>query len=115
MTRPLTTDEVNKQAEKTISEKQLQQWIIGLARTLGWRVYHPWSSMHSESGWPDLAMVRHGRFLVAELKSARDQQTPAQRDWLMELMAAGIETHVWRPDAWLDGTIERVLVGERLR
>lgn len=43
-----------------LTEKQFMGTVIELARALGYHTYHPWLSIRSERGWPDLAMVRGG-------------------------------------------------------
>lgn len=106
-TRLATLDEYGN----SMRERDLMQGIIQLAGWLGWRCYHPWTSVHSAAGWPDVTLVRHGRIIMAELKSARGTVAPAQQAWLDDLAAAGIETYVWRPAHWRDGTIERILKG----
>ena len=52
-----------------VTEKQFMQQVIELARVLGFKVYHTHDSRRSQSGWPDLAMVKTGRLVLAELKS----------------------------------------------
>jgi hypothetical protein len=79
------------------SEKQFQAAVVDLARRLGWRVFHPWLSLHSASGWPDLFMVRPPRAIAAELKAERGVVSAAQRGWLADLARAGVETHIWWP------------------
>jgi len=93
-------------------EAHFQREVVKLARAFGWRVYHPWLSVHSASGWPDLAMVRDGRFLVAELKTETGRASRAQQLWLEDLAAAGVETHLWRPHDWPE--IARVLTGAQV-
>lgn len=85
-----------------MTEKAWMAQVTELARTLGWRVYHPWLSIRSERGWPDLAFVRPGRFVMAELKTDRGKLTPSQEEWIDALRGAGVEVHVWRPADWDD-------------
>jgi hypothetical protein len=74
----------------------------------GWLCMHPYSSKRTEPGWPDLAMVRNGRFVTAELKSATGKLSGAQQAWLAALaLVPGIETFVWRPADFEE--IQRVL------
>lgn len=83
----------------TPTERQFQQQVLGLARLLGWRSYHTWSSIHSAAGFPDLVLVRPPRLVFCELKSARGRLSPAQQDWLEALGACpGVEAFCWRPD-----------------
>lgn len=81
-----------------LTEKEFQAQVIDLATTLGWTTYHPWLSIRSPRGWPDLAMCRPPRLVLAELKSERGKVTPAQAGWLDLLgQCPGVEVHLWRP------------------
>jgi len=93
-----------------MTERQLQDCVMGAARLLGWSAYHTWLSRHSAPGFPDLILVRAGRLLAVELKSATGRLSAHQEHWLGVLGAVpGVACHVWRPADWLDGTIERAL------
>jgi hypothetical protein len=91
-----------KEKPPQITEKVWQSQVIGLAKTLGWRVYHPFLSKWSEKGYPDLTLlhVRQKRVVFAELKRQDGKETPAQREWLDDLHAAGQEAYLWRPSDW---------------
>lgn len=80
-----------------ISEKDWQRQVVDLAGFLGWEHYHPWLSIHSPRGWPDLALCRPPRLILAELKTERGKPTPAQEHWLEMLGRCGVETYLWRP------------------
>lgn len=99
--------------ERTVlawTEKQFQQQIIGLARTLGWRVYHPYDSRRSVPGFPDLVLVHPARgVLWRELKTEKGRASPAQHDWLHALIEADQDATIWRPRHWNDGTIHQAL------
>ncbi len=91
-----------------ITEKRFQSQIIRLAEMRRWRVYHPWSSMHSVKGYPDLTMVRGKSLIVAELKTEKGQVTDAQQGWLDAFHAMTYcQVFVWRPSDWPE--IERIL------
>lgn len=93
-----------------ITERTLQDAIVACAQALGWRCYHTWLSLNSESGYPDLTLTRGGRLVIAELKSATGKLSPAQADWLAALqLVPGIEVHEWRPEDWFSGRVEAVL------
>lgn len=102
-----------------MSEAQLQDSVLELARRLRYRVAHfgvaqvggRWVTpvQADGAGWPDLALARPGRFLVAELKSAKGKLSGEQQDWLSVLARAGVEIHVWYPHDWQSGLVERVL------
>jgi hypothetical protein len=79
-----------------MSEKQLTAAIVELARTLGWLTYHPWLSVHSAAGFPDLCLVRGERLVFAELKVGTRTLSSAQERWRAALLAAGVEWYEWR-------------------
>ena len=92
--------------------KEFMPAVIALAKRCGWKVYHTHDSRKSEPGFVDLVMARKGRRIFAELKSAKGVVTPEQQEWLVELAGDATEkteVHLWRPDAWFDGTIEEIL------
>lgn len=93
-------------SNNVISEKEWMGQVIDLAQTFGWKHYHPWLSIHSAKGWPDLALCRE-RLILVELKTAKGKVSPSQQDWLGALSTAGVEVYVWRP-ADLDDVV-RVL------
>lgn len=103
--------------------------VLGELRRTGWDyAYHPVQSFtQKERGQPDIFAVRtrDRRILFAELKDATHNPTARQAEVLAILEQltwppAGVlaeafrsmpkvETHVWRPSHWFDGTISRVL------
>jgi VRR-NUC domain len=102
-----------------VTEAELQAAVIELARVLRWRVAH-FRPAKTERGWrtavqgdgvgfPDLVLVRDGRLVFGELKSASGRVGPEQSVWLGELGVAGVEVYVWRPADWSSGAIEAVL------
>ena len=98
-----------------LTEKEFQAQVVALAKTLGYRVYHTYFSIHSERGWPDLALFREGRFLLAELKTDKGKVSDKQTEMLADLKAAGVEVHLWRPadfDAIVAVLSGRVFGGE---
>ena len=92
-------------APLALTEKEFQAQVVDLAKTLGYRVYHPWLSIRSERGWPDLALFKPGRFLLAELKTDKGKVSDRQTEMLADLKAAGVEVHLWRP-ADFDAIVE---------
>jgi hypothetical protein len=117
MTRHETTinaDQVRAIVARDMSERDLQQWVIGAAQRLGYMSYHTFDSRRSEPGFPDLVMVRPPRLLFVELKRQSKSPTAEQQRWLDALAdrAGGAEVYVWRPMDWLTGQIEHVLKGE---
>lgn len=111
-----------------MSESQLQEAVIDCAHTFRWMVAHfrPARVMRGGreiyetpvaadgKGFPDLVLVRRGRLVFAELKTASGKPSAHQDVWLRELFAveresATVQTFVWRPEHWLSGEIEDVL------
>jgi hypothetical protein len=81
-----------------INEKQWMGQVVELAGILGWATYHPWLSIHSPRGWPDLALCRPPRLVLAELKSEKGKASDAQLRWLMLLRECdGVEVYLWKP------------------
>ena len=81
-----------------LTEKQWQANVTELAEFCGWEHYHAWLSIHSPTGWPDLALVKPPRLIFAELKSESGKATPNQEHWLSLLRRIpGIEVYLWRP------------------
>jgi hypothetical protein len=86
------------QPELELTEKQFQQQVLDLADFYGWEHYHSWLSIHSQTGWPDLALVRPPRLVFAELKRENGKLTANQGHWLGLLeRCPGCEVFVWRP------------------
>lgn len=83
---------------RPLSERDFQAQILDLAHLFGWTVYHPMLSKWSERGWPDLAMCRPPRLILAELKAEKGKVSEHQERWLAMLRACpGVETYLWRP------------------
>jgi len=82
------------------SEEDFQATVVAYAHLRGWMVYHPWSSKHSESGYPDLTMTRHGRLVFAELKTQKGRVSREQAVWLNALEGTGARCFLWRPGDW---------------
>jgi hypothetical protein len=86
------------QLAPVVTEAQFLRQVLHLAALFSWRAYHPQLSKWSERGWPDVALVRPPRFVLAELKSEKGKITPQQQDWLDDLSRCpGVESFVWRP------------------
>ncbi|KKL75268.1 hypothetical protein LCGC14_2056560 [marine sediment metagenome] len=82
-----------------MTEKKLSQNIVNEARDLGWLVNRPWLSIYSPKGYPDLTMVRGGKILFWELKTAKGKVSAAQQEWLDALaLVPGVDVRVVRPD-----------------
>jgi hypothetical protein len=96
--------------DRQISEAELQQNIITLARRCGYYVFHSWSSLHSERGMPDLIIVAD-RLIFMEVKTERGRLSREQRDVIHRLRAAGCLALVVRPSMW--SQIENMLLSGR--
>jgi len=95
---------------RAMTEKQLQNAVMNLAKLLGWKTYHTHDSRRSPSGYPDTTLTRGGRLIYAELKVGRNRPSAEQMAWLGALGAVpGIEVYLWRENDWLSGEIERIL------
>ncbi len=102
-----------------MSERELQDAVIDLARLLGYRVAHfrpaqtkggNWiTAMSGDTGYPDLTLAGNGRVIFAELKSTKGKISDAQLDWRHALTSTGAEWYLWRPRDWTNGRIEAIL------
>ena len=94
-----TATEIN---DDRTGEKDFMEAVVMTARVLGWLVFHPWTSIHSEAGFPDLTMVRVrdgvGQVIFAELKSERGRPDRKQQEWASALeQCPGVRYFLWRP------------------
>jgi hypothetical protein len=90
-----------------MSEADFQQRIMDAARVAGWLCCHfrpaktqrgRWvTPMAGDKGFPDLALAKDGRVLLAELKTDKGKPTPEQVAWLS---AVGGHGRLWRPENW---------------
>lgn len=91
-----------------LTEKEFMGQVVQLAGLRGWKVFHVYDSRRCVPGFPDLVLVKGRRLVAAELKVGKRKPTPAQRDWLAALAAAGVAAYLWTaPQSWDE--IERVL------
>lgn len=98
-----------------MTEDDWQSFVLDLAHTCGWLVFHARPAQTGRGyrtavaadgeGFPDLVLVRRGQVLVRELKLDDTYPSLPQKRWLNELGPAGA---VWRPR-------DRALVMEELR
>ncbi len=84
-----------------IAHAEFLRWVLHYAKRQGWRVKcdHDSRTEHwqSDSGWPDIFMVRGVRAVAMELKVGRDRMKRTQVEWKAALAATGVETYVFRP------------------
>lgn len=92
---------------KRATEESFMRTVIELAKLRGWLVYHTHNSTHSESGFPDLVMVRGDSIIYAELKTQKGVVSVEQATWMERLSWAGAHVYLWRPSDWQE--IESVL------
>lgn len=85
-----------------LSEKQYELQAIGtadhpgVARQVGFLVYHTLRSKGSQPGYPDWTLARE-RVIFLELKTEAGKVSDAQKKWLGALLAAGAEVYLARP------------------
>jgi hypothetical protein len=105
----------------TLTEAQLQEQIVDLARLMGWRTMHVrrtvgrgrrWTTGTSVTGWPDLTLWRPGKLLMVEVKTDDGQLRPDQATVLDSLRTAGVDARCWRPAMWDE--IEATLTAHRV-
>ena len=74
-----------------MTEKQLLQVVLDLARLTGWLAYHTHDSRRSAEGFPDLVLchARHPWLVFAELKVGKGKLTKAQQEWQNALAILG--------------------------
>lgn len=107
---PKAAKSATRKLALAMSEADLLSNIREMARMAAWMVYHTHDSRRSEVGFPDCVLVRRSRVLFVELKSEKGKPSPAQIEWLHALMLTRrVETFLWRPSDWLNGTIEGML------
>jgi hypothetical protein len=81
--------------------KVFMPWVIDLAESLGWEVWHCRMTKFSKPGFLDLELCRPPRLLKIELKSKDGELTPEQKKWLnLYRKCPGIEADVFWPKDW---------------
>jgi len=106
----------------SMSHEELQDSVIQVAHSLGWKVAGfrramrrdgAWSTpvLADGEGWPDLFLANEEqrRVIAIEIKTAKDTVKPAQLSWLGLLEIVGIEAYVVRPEDWHSGEVDRIL------
>ena len=90
------------------TESQWQAKVVDYARRRGWTDFHHRVSKGTRHGWPDLALVRRERLVLAELKRQDGCLSGPQTQVLKALAQTPAEVHVWRPADW--PLVEQVLL-----
>ncbi|MEV7011669.1 VRR-NUC domain-containing protein [Streptosporangium sp. NPDC051022] len=109
----ISQEEHQRLVARDMLEETLQMNVRRLAAAMGWRVHCWYNSRKSPPGFPDLVLIhaQRGRILFRELKrsGSRGVISAAQAACMADLAAAGMDVAVWRPEDWLNGTIEAEL------
>ena len=108
----------------TVKERDFQRWVIEVARTLRWKVWHvpapmQWTDNNrgfvgskDAAGLSDLIMVR-GRYLIfAELKGTGGKLSDKQTEFLAavnEMVCEQVLTFAWWPgdERQIEGVLAR--------
>lgn len=102
--------------EVDASERVFQDAVIQLAATAGWDAHHIRPGKYGNTfktdglkGMPDLILIgqRGQGVIFAELKSRTGKLSQAQEVRIAQLLANGVECHVWRP-ADMERIVERL-------
>ena len=115
--------EYRKAAAKAMPERELQENVRQLCKSINALYYHTFRSDRSPAGFPDCIIITgDDRLIAAELKREGKSPTDLQWEWLQGFGRVAnsydhyghpnVYWYVWRPSDWLDGTIERILRGE---
>jgi len=103
-----------EQYRLSITHDELQGSIIEIATALGYENYFTWRSYHSPAGFPDLWLARERdvRLVIIEVKTEKDELSPAQQKWInvLTLIASvnnTIDVSVVRPSNY-DECIEKL-------
>jgi len=96
-----------------ISENELQENILDIAKTFGWRRAH-FRPARTKYGWrtpvqadgkgfPDLVLVKPPRLVIAEVKRQKTDPNEYQREWLNDFAGVPcVEVYTWKPSDWED-------------
>lgn len=87
---------------RSVTETDWERQVIEWAKRDGWMVYsiHDSRTQHwqTDSGFPDLTMVRGDRIIFAELKKVGGRLRRSQQFWAAALLGCpGVEWYVWTP------------------
>lgn len=93
-----------------MTENELKQLVVALARRNGWAVYHVTQQQHHNGGgrgYPDLTLARDSEHLWLELKQERGVPTAEQLAWGAALGPRS--WHLIRPSDWTSGRVGELL------
>ena len=82
-----------------MNEKEWRRDVLRLADSGGWAHYYTPYSLGATPGWPDLALIKPPRVILAELKTRKGRTRAGQEDtrYLLE-RCDRLEYHLWRPE-----------------
>lgn len=80
-----------------MTERELSEAVVHLAKLGGWWLFHPHDSTRSTPGWPDLVLLRPPSALFVELKTDQGRLRAEQVEVLERLSKCGLDVRVWRP------------------
>lgn len=122
--RKITFDEC---FDRSMSEKTLQDRIVGRAKRRGFKVAHAGRGIAAftaegepifvtpmAKGWPDLFLLheRRGFVLVIECKKEKEEPTDEQIGWIRAFNACGIPAVVCKPSDLRLGRVDAILAGK---
>lgn len=90
-TPPNTPLKADDDPSGSLNASSTGRWSTSPA-ILGCTAYHPAVWKWSEPRWPDLALIKPPRFIIAELKREAGKTTPDQERWLAMLRGQGAPT-----------------------
>lgn len=123
-----------------VTEAELQDAVVEFAQRNGWMAFwipdwmyrlaiqsmmrmHRHDRQWSPPGFPDLVLLqgladrrRPVRLIFVELKSQKGTVREKQLEWLRGLRRIeAVEVYCLRPDDWLDGTVDKILLNGPMR
>jgi hypothetical protein len=118
--RAITADQC---LDRSMSEKTLQDRVVGRAKRRGWKVAHAGRAWVGDvekgtgqfitpmsPGWPDLTLAKEGHHLIfLELKREEGSVDDEQWAWLRLLGTTGNKVGIIRPSDLRTGLVTRLL------
>lgn len=118
--RTLTDDQC---ADRSMSERTLQDRVVGRAKRRGWKVAHvgrgiaafdaegkPIFVTAMSPGWPDLTLAKaENRLVFMELKREQGEVSPEQVMWLQLLNQCGAKAVIVKPSDLREKRVDAIL------
>lgn len=109
--------------DRSMTERALQDSVVGRAKRRGWKVAHAGKGFVGGSeeaggqfitpmspGWPDLTLAKAGhRLIFLELKRERGEVSDDQWFWLTLLNECGASAVIIRPSDLREGRVTAIL------